>query len=238
MTDNPHIIVVEDDLVTRKRLGALLREQNYQVSEAADAEQMERLVERVEPDLLLVDINLDGKDGLQITREQRTRSDVGIILLTSRADQVDRIIGLEMGADDYVTKPFDPRELLARVKITLYRVALCRRAQSQQSPPSTQIGHWSFDSARRRLMNSEGKTVALTRGEYELLKAFVTHPGQVLSRSRLLQMVTHRQFVSDTRTIDVLVGRIRKKIEPDPGQPDFIITVHGEGYIFITDDAG
>ncbi len=236
MTDQAHIIIVEDDLVTRKRLGALLREQRYQVSEAENADQMERLVERSEPDLLLVDINLTGKDGLQITREQRARSDIGIILLTSRSDQLDRIIGLEMGADDYVTKPFDPRELLARVKITLYRVALCRKAQSMQPLPTSQFGCRTFDAARRRLINQDGSSLPLTRGEYELLKAFATHPGQVLTRARLLQLVTHRQFVSDTRTIDVLIGRVRKKLEKDPSQPELILTVHGEGYIFVADE--
>lgn len=236
MSDQVHIIVVEDDPVTRKRLGVLLREQQYRVSEVEYAEQMERLIERDEPDLLLVDINLVGKDGLQITREQRARSDIGIILLTSRTDQVDRIIGLEMGADDYVTKPFDPRELLARVKVTLYRVALCRKAQIAQPLANMMIGDVTFDMARRRLVAKDGNSEALTRGEYELLRAFASHPRQVLSRSSLLQLVTNRQFVSDTRTIDVLIGRVRKKIEEDPANPKRIITIHGEGYLFVSDD--
>ncbi|MCT4656018.1 MAG: response regulator [Cohaesibacter sp.] len=236
MTEQAHIIVVEDDTVTRKRLGVLLREQKYRVSEVIDADQMERLIERDEPDLLLVDINLVGKDGLQITREQRTRSDIGIILLTSRTDQVDRIIGLEMGADDYVTKPFDPRELLARVKITLYRVALCRKVQAMQPLPSVIIGDLTFDTARRRLVRKNGESEALTRGEFELLRAFTAHPKQVLSRTRLLQLVTHRQFTSDSRTIDVLIGRVRRKLEKNPADPEIILTIHGEGYLFVPEE--
>ncbi|KZK86261.1 TorCAD operon transcriptional regulatory protein TorR [Pseudovibrio sp. W64] len=236
MSDTFHIVIVEDDLVTRKRLGALLRQQRYTVSEAEDADQMERIIERDNPDLLLVDINLDGKDGLQITREQRAQSDIAIILLTSRSDQVDRIIGLEMGADDYVTKPFDARELLARVKVLLYRVGLHRKTQAQQLEPCTMFGSWTFDPKRRRIVQEDGTAVVLTRGEFELLNAFTQHSGQVLSRSRLLQSVTHRQFVSDTRIVDVLVGRLRRKIEQDPPHPEHIITVHGEGYLFIGDD--
>ncbi|PIE09088.1 MAG: two-component system response regulator TorR [Rhodobacterales bacterium] len=162
-----HIVIVEDDSVTRRRLAAALKKQMYRVSEAEDAAQMEAILARDPADLLLVDINLDGKDGLTITREQRALSTVGIILLTSRDDQVDRIVGLEMGADDYVTKPFD-----------------------------------------------------------------MQNPGIVLSRERLIEMVQHRQATPEDRTIDVLIGRLRRKIETDPSQPDWIITVHGEGYLF------
>ncbi|UWP90151.1 response regulator [Aliiroseovarius crassostreae] len=230
-----HILIVEDDSVTRRRLGAQLRKQMYRVSEAEDAAQMEEILARDPADLLLVDINLDGKDGLTITREQRAKSKAGIILLTARDDQIDRIIGLEMGADDYVTKPFDKRELFARIKNLLVRIS----DLSQVTPPPepvAQIGPWRFDHMRRRLVGKDGTNEPLTRAEFELLHAFTRHPGVVLSRDRLLDLIQHRQWAPDNRTIDVLVGRLRKKIETDPSQPEFILTVHGEGYLFVPGD--
>ncbi|WP_424943871.1 two-component system response regulator TorR [Aliiroseovarius crassostreae] len=226
-----HIVIVEDDSVTRRRLAASLKKQMYRVSEAEDAAQMEEILARDPADLLLVDINLDGKDGLTITREQRALSNAGIILLTSRDDQIDRIVGLEMGADDYVTKPFDKRELFARVKNLLARIEEIRSAAPPPAPAMT-FGRWTLDRARRRLEDDEGRIEPLTRAEFELLHAFTQHPGIVLSRDRLLELVQHRRWAPDNRTIDVLVGRLRKKIEPDPAHPDWIITVHGEGYLF------
>ncbi|MDA5095618.1 two-component system response regulator TorR [Aliiroseovarius sp. KMU-50] len=231
-----HIVIVEDDSVTRRRLAASLKKQMYRVSEAEDAAQMEEILARDPADLLLVDINLDGKDGLTITREQRAKSNVGIILLTSRDDQIDRIVGLEMGADDYVTKPFDKRELFARVKNLLMRIDEIRSAAPAAPNPTARFGRWTLDRSRRRLENGEGAVEALTRAEFELLHAFTQYPGVVLSRDRLLELVQHRRWAPDNRTIDVLVGRLRKKIEEDPAQPDWIITVHGEGYLFATSD--
>jgi len=231
-----HILVVEDDSVTRRRLAASLRQQMYRVTEAENAEQMEAILARDPADLLLVDINLEGKDGLTITREQRGKSKVGIILLTSRTDQVDRIVGLEMGADDYVTKPFDKRELFARIKNLLSRVS----DLGETAPPPEPVcdfGHWRLDRTRRRLESVDGAVEPLTRAEFELLQAFTRHPGVILSRDRLLDMIQHRQWAPDNRTIDVLVGRLRKKIERDPSQPDWIITVHGEGYVFASSDS-
>ncbi|WP_300514546.1 response regulator [Aliiroseovarius sp.] len=229
-----HIVIVEDDAVTRRRLAGALRKQLYRVSEAEDAAQMEAILVRDPADLLLVDINLDGKDGLTITREQRAASNAGIILLTSRDDQVDRIVGLEMGADDYVTKPFDKRELFARVKNLLMRIDQIKTATP--APVATaRVGAWTLDRSRRRLEADGGRVEPLTRAEFDLLDAFMRHPGVILSRDRLLEMTQHRQGAPEDRTIDVLVGRLRKKIEPDPTRPDWIITVHGEGYLFVED---
>lgn len=227
-----HIVIVEDDAVTRRRLAGALRKQLYRVSEAEDAAQMEAILARDPADLLLVDINLDGKDGLTITREQRAASNAGIILLTSRDDQIDRIVGLEMGADDYVTKPFDKRELFARVKNLLARIDQIKAA-TPAPVAAAQVGAWTLDRSRRRLEASDGRIEPLTRAEYELLDAFMRHPGVILSRDRLLDMTQHRQGAPEDRTIDVLVGRLRKKVEPDPARPDWIITVHGEGYLFV-----
>ena len=229
-----HIVIVEDDAVTRRRLAGALRKQLYRVSEAEDAAQMEAILARDPADLLLVDINLDGKDGLTITREQRAASNAGIILLTSRDDQIDRIVGLEMGADDYVTKPFDKRELFARVKNLLMRIDQIKAAAPAPAA-AAQVGAWTLDRSRRRLEASDGRIEPLTRAEYELLDAFMRHPGVILSRDRLLEMTQHRQGAPEDRTIDVLVGRLRRKVEADPARPDWIITVHGEGYLFVED---
>ena len=226
-----HILIVEDDRVTRMRLAAYLAAQGHRVSEAEDAAEMEAIIERDPPELLLVDINLDGKDGLTITREQRARSRVGIILLTSRSDQVDKIVGLEMGADDYVTKPFDPRELAARVKNLLARIVDIGQAPEGPAPVDL-IGPWRFDRIRRRLISPE-RAEPLTRQEFEVLEALADHPGITLSRDRISEMIGRAPGRGTDRVVDVVIGRLRKKLEDDPAQPAHILTIHGEGYRLI-----
>lgn len=226
-----HILIVEDDRITRMRLAAYLREQGHRVSEAENADDMEEIIELDPPELLLVDINLDGKDGLTITREQRAVSRVGIILLTARDDQIDKIVGLEMGADDYVTKPFDKRELAARVKNLLARIADIGQAP-QGPPPVTDFGPWCFDRIRRRLV-STARTETLTKQEFEVMAALADHPGQTLSRARLAEIMGRPAMRSNDRMIDVVVGRLRKKLEKDPANPDWILTEHGQGYHFV-----
>ncbi|WP_282610093.1 two-component system response regulator TorR [Pelagibius sp. Alg239-R121] len=228
MPDVQHIIVVEDDEVTRAKLSAYLETAGHRVSEAADGQALRDIMERDIADLILLDINLPGEDGLDITRQLRTRSNVGIILLTGRTSDVDRVLGLEIGADDYVTKPFNPRELLARVKALLRRV---NQGAIQDLPVKRFSGHL-FDLRTRRLRKKNGEAVPLTRAEFELLSAFVAWPGTVLSRDRLLNQITHRLPEPNDRTIDVLVRRLRRKLEVDPKVPEMIVTVHGEGYIF------
>ena len=181
------------------------------------------------PDLLIVDINLTGKDGLEITREQRARSEIGIILLSGRTDDVDRIVGLELGADDYVCKPFNRRELLARVKNLLRRTAAMR----QLTRRVVHFAGFSFDTAARHVAGQDGQDVQLTRAEYEMLRTFVLNPGIVLSRDRLLASITHRQNASGgTRTVDVMVKRLRAKFGDDSKVPRIFGTSHGEGYVF------
>ncbi|WP_299849006.1 response regulator [uncultured Roseovarius sp.] len=226
-----HILIVEDDRTTRMRLAAYLREQGHRVSEAEDAHEMESIISMDPPELLLVDINLDGKDGLTITREQRAASRVGIILLTARDDQVDKIVGLEMGADDYVTKPFDKRELAARVKNLLARIADIGQAP-EGPPPVENFGPWCFDRIRRRLV-STARTEALTKQEFDVMTALTDHPGQTLSRSRLSEMIGRGSIRASDRMIDVVVGRLRKKLENDPTNPEWILTEHGRGYHFV-----
>lgn len=226
-----HVLIVEDDAVTRAKLAGYVEAAGHRVSEAIDGNEMRSVMASDPADLILLDINLPGEDGLDLTRELRTRTDIDIILVTGRTDEVDRIIGLEMGADDYVTKPFNARELVARVK------NLLRRTRMAQSADKTiyRIGSWEFDMVRRRLDRDDGTRENLTRAEYELMTAFVTHPGTVLSRDRLLAIVSHRTSDPSDRTIDVLVRRLRQKIEDDPQRPDHIITAHGEGYLLAVD---
>ncbi len=228
MTDPYHIVVVEDDAVTRTKLAGYAEAAGHRVSEAEDGDGMWRILERDAADLILLDINLPREDGLDLTRKLRAQSRVGIILVTVRTDEVDRIVGLEIGADDYITKPFNPRELLARVKSVLRRAGDGPREPS----PGRRFAGWTFSTAARKLISPEGEIVQLTRAEHELLAALAEHPGQVLSRERLLALITHRSWDPSDRTIDVLVRRLRRKIEENPGAPELIVTVHGEGYVF------
>ncbi|QCO55587.1 response regulator [Pseudorhodobacter turbinis] len=226
-----HILIVEDDRTTRMRLAAYLRTQGYRVSEAEGAGEMEAIMQTDPPELLLIDINLEGKDGLTITREQRAASRVGIILLTARDDQIDKIVGLEMGADDYVVKPFDKRELAARVKNLLSRIADIGQAP-EGPPPVENFGPWCFDRIRRRLV-SAARIESLTSQEFEIMAALADHPGQTLSRARLSEIIGRETMRSSDRMIDVVVGRLRKKLEKDPTNPEWILTMHGQGYHFV-----
>jgi len=229
MSEMHHVMVVEDDAVTRARLAGYVEAAGHRVSEAGDGDQMRAILAHDPAEVVLLDINLPGEDGLDLTRELRARPQLGIILVSGRTDEVDRIIGLEIGADDYITKPFNPRELLARIKSLLRRLGV---ASAPLPSPLKRFSGWSFDPQARRLLAPNGSAVTLTRAEYELLAAFVERPRQVLSRERLLGAVTHRSWAPSDRTIDVLVRRLRQKLEIDPKQPQLIVTAHGEGYIF------
>ncbi|MGB4828504.1 MAG: response regulator [Paracoccaceae bacterium] len=225
-----HILIVEDDRVSRMRLAGYLRSLGYRVSEVGDAGAMQEVIDTDPPELLLMDIGLEGKDGLTITRELRAQSRVGIILLTARDEQVDRIVGLEMGADDYVTKPFDRRELAARIKNLLARIADIGRS----APVATAVdafGPWHFDRIRRRLV-SAARVEPLSGQEFDLLDALASNPGVVFGRARLSEIVGRGDLRPGDRSIDVLVGRLRKKIEADPTSPDWLLTRAGMGYCF------
>jgi two-component system OmpR family response regulator len=183
-------------------------------------------------DLVILDLVLRGEDGLQLARELRSQSDIGIIMLTGRGETVDRIIGLEMGADDYLSKPFHLRELLARVRSVLRRGGGRGIGDRPVARSRIRFSGWSLDLASRELMSPSGEDVRLTTGEFELLAAFVNHANQVLSRDRLLDLSRHREAGPFDRTIDVQVGRLRRKLEDDPKNPTLIKTVRGGGYIF------
>lgn len=228
-----HILVVEDDVVTREKLTGYFEREGYRVTAVENGQEMRAVLSEQEVALVMLDINLPGEDGLLLTRELRARSTVGIILVTGRSDAVDRIVGLEMGADDYVTKPFELRELLVRVKNLLWRISL---AAAQPSEPAVaddavRFGPWRFDIPRRQL-SRDGVPVRLTKAEYEVLVAFIANAGRVLSRERILALTSHRGDGPSDRTIDVLIRRLRGKMEQDPRDPQLFVTVHGEGYLF------
>ena len=234
-----HVLIVEDDAVTRSKLVGYFQHEGYQVSEAEDGEEMREAIKKSTIDLVLLDINLPGEDGLLLTRELRSQSDIGIILVTGRTDNIDKIVGLEMGADDYVTKPFELRELVVRVKNLLWRIGLARQlgSEAKQAIDNNKVvrfSHWTFDVSRRAL-SKEGKPVKLTKAEYELLVALSSYPNQVLSREKILNMISHRVDAPNDRTIDVLIRRMRAKMECDPKNPQLFVTVHGEGYMFAGD---
>lgn len=231
-----HILIVEDDRVTRMRLAGYLRSLGYRVTEVEDAEAMQEVIDTDPPELLLLDIGLEGKDGLTITREQRARSRVGIILLTSRDEQVDRIVGLEMGADDYVTKPFDRRELAARIKNLLSRITDIGRSAPKRDAIE-EFGPWRFDRIRRRLV-SAARVEPLSGQEFDLLDVLTRNPGVTFGRPRLSEIVGRGELRPGDRSIDVLIGRLRKKIEADPTNPDFLLTRAGEGYCFAASGGG
>jgi DNA-binding response OmpR family regulator len=223
------IAVVDDDPSIRETLEGFLEADGYDICCAADAEELERIMRIRALDLVLLDIRLPGRDGLSLTRDLREKSEMGIILITGRNDKVDRILGLEYGADDYIAKPIDERELLPRVR------NLLRRVEHSQSviPPSTLLfSQFQLDTRGRSLTDPAGNNVPLTTAEFDLLSVFVRNAGQVMSRERLILAIKRRHFESMDRTIDTLVRRLRRKIEADPDNPLLIKTVHGTGYLF------
>ncbi|PMN93160.1 two-component system response regulator TorR [Enterovibrio norvegicus] len=231
-----HILVVDDEVVTRTMVSGYFENQGYKVSQATDGKGLHNIMKEHHVDVVLLDINLPGADGLMLTRELRSQSDVGIILVTSRTDAIDRIVGLEMGADDYVTKPIELRELLVRVKNLLWRISRSYKVANVESLRKEDdkimtFSGWTFDINRRALTNSTD-AVKLTKAEYEMLVAFTANPNRVLSRERILNLISHRVDAPNDRTVDVLVRRLRNKIEVDPKKPQVFITVHGEGYMF------
>ncbi|VVN72089.1 Aerobic respiration control protein ArcA [Pseudomonas fluorescens] len=230
----PRVLIVDDDPLIRDLLHAYLSQEGYEVHCAATAELAETFLASQTVDLVMLDIRLPGKDGLTLTRELRVRSEVGIILITGRNDEIDRIVGLECGADDYVIKPLNPRELVSRAKNLIRRV---RHAQTPApavvaAKPVKQFADWALDTDRRRLIDPSGSETLLTHGEYQLLSVFLRNSGHTLSRDQLMDQIRNREWVPNDRSIDVLVGRLRRKLHDDPAEAQLIITIHGAGYLF------
>ncbi len=232
MSQTAHILVVDDQQEICDVVAEYLTGEDYRVSIAHDGVGMRRVLGQSPADLVILDLMLPGEDGLTLARSLRSESGIGIIILTGRGETVDRIIGLEMGADDYLPKPFHLRELLARVKSVLRRVQSRDGDAPQPARSQARFAGWNLDLASRELMSPGGQEVRLTTGEFDLLAAFVNNPNQVLSRDRLLDLARNREAGPFDRTIDVQVGRLRRKLEDDPQKPGLIKTVRGSGYIF------
>jgi two-component system OmpR family response regulator len=230
------LLIVDDDREIRDLVARFLTQHGYRVFTARDSVSMDDVLKTTHIDLLILDLMLPGKGGLEICRDFRATSNMPILVLTAMGDQTDRIVGLEMGADDYLAKPFSPRELLARIRAILRRVSLPAATGSTMPPAKTmKFAGWKLDLGRRRLEAPDGVIVDLTTGEYELLMAFAEHPQRVMTRNQLLDLARGRDATPFDRSIDVQVSRIRRKIEADPKSPAMIITVRGDGYMFTPD---
>jgi two-component system phosphate regulon response regulator OmpR len=234
--DRPdHILIVDDDAEIRSLLSRYLQKNGLRATAAADGRAMWQALDKGMFDLIVLDLMLPGDDGLTLCRTLRAHSDIPIIMLTARGEETDRIVGLEMGADDYLPKPFNPRELLARIQAVLRR----RPPPGPPGAPATELqvvefGAYRFNLAARSLTKN-GQDVSLTTGEFALLKVLVQHPRAPLSRDKLMELARGREFGAFDRSIDVQISRLRKLIEADPAKPAFIQTVWGFGYVFIPD---
>jgi len=234
MDRTPHILVVDDHREIRELLAKYFAKNGLRVSVANGGAEMRQVLRGGAVDLIVLDIMMPGDDGLTLCRALRQSNDIPIVLLTAVSEETDRIVGLELGADDYVTKPFNPRELLARVRAILRRAA-GPKASEDAKGKRLRFGAWVIDVGRRALIGADGVDAQLGSAEFRLLSAFVTRPGMVLTRDQLLDITAGRNAQLFDRSIDNLVSRLRKRIEPDPAQPTFIKTVWGDGYIFAAD---
>ncbi|MBU1689109.1 MAG: two-component system response regulator OmpR [Gammaproteobacteria bacterium] len=236
MTSAARILLIDDDARIRELLLRYLTEQGFDVKAAADGREMAQLLDRGRFDVWVLDLMLPGEDGLSILRRARgTGENTPVILLTAKGDEIDRIVGLEMGADDYLSKPFNPRELVARINAILRRQRIPLPGAPDSSTVTVNFGSCHLDLGTRTL-SRDGKPVSLTTGEFSLLKVLVNHPRQPLSRDRLMELARGRDHEAFDRTIDVQVSRLRKLIEPDAAKPRYIQTVWGHGYVFVPDD--
>ncbi|MCP4431172.1 MAG: response regulator [Gammaproteobacteria bacterium] len=232
MTDQPKILVVDDDADLRWMVNKYLSKYEFSVTLAEDGIQMRKALDKDQFDLAILDINLPGEDGLSLARYLRENHQIGIIMLSAAAEVFDRIVGLEMGADDYVTKPFEPRELLARVKSVLRRASSNTDIPDQKNSNKVQFGRFSLDLESHQLLDDGNQAVALTSMEFDLLKAFAENPNKVLNRDQLLSLSHNRDWDPFDRSIDIRITRLRRKIEAEPSKPQIIKTVRGAGYIF------
>lgn len=237
MQTTPHILFVEDDREISALVARYLRDNDFRVSLAADGKEMQTIIEASRVDLVILDLMLPGEDGFTLCRRLRDQSGIPIIILTAKHEEIDRVIGLEMGADDYVTKPFSPRELLARVKAILRRVGSQSTLAYQPQAKLATFEGWKVDLARRIVENPQEARIAVTDAEFDLLRVFCERPGRVLSRDQLLEMTQGRTAGPFERSIDILVSRLRRKIEPNPQEPEYIRTVRSGGYMFTPEVA-
>jgi two-component system OmpR family response regulator len=233
MDAQPHILVVDDDREIRDLLSRFLEKQGMRVSAARDAREARRLWPMGRYHIVVLDLMMPGESGLDFARWLRSQSNVPILMLTAMAEETDRIVGLELGADDYVQKPFNPRELLARIRAILRRTIGEGQALEADARP-IQFAGWTLEPGRRRLLNPDGAEVPLTGGEFELLAALVERPNRILTRDMLMDLLRGRQAGPFDRAIDVAVSRLRRKLEDDGRNPNLIKTVRGGGYVLST----
>lgn len=232
MTAGQHILVVDDHREIRDLVSRALVKEGFRVSAAGDGKAMRKVLADGRIDLILLDLMLPGEDGLSLCRALRAESNVPIIMLTAKGEEVDRVIGLELGADDYMAKPFGKRELIARIKAVLRRSHAESAAEPKRRPQRFHFDRWIFNTDARELVRADGVGVPLSTGEYDLLLALVERPQRVLSRDQLLDLARGRSAAALDRSIDTQVSRLRKKIEEDPSDPKIIQTVWGGGYVF------
>jgi len=239
MTNSRHIAVVDDDREIRTLLTQFLEKHGFRVSAVADGRSLRRILATQRVDLVVLDVVLPGEDGLTICRRLSTEAQLPIIMLTGKSDEVDRIIGLEIGADDYLAKPFNPRELLARVRNVLRRWELAPRKPDVQEASTYRFASWTLDVAARELVGAEGARQVLTGAEFRLLLAFLSHPNRVLSRHQLIDLTSTRRTELFDRSIDVRVSRLRQLLGDQNGAPRIIKTVYGDGYVLgVTVEVG
>jgi len=237
MPEQIRILVVDDDAEVRELLLDYLGGHGYRVDTAADSQQLRAELERRLPDVVLLDVGLPGEDGLSLARFLRERHDLPVIMISGAGSALDRIVGLEVGADDYLAKPFDPRELLARLKTVLRRYRrVPAPAEVEEPRQRLQLGECRLDLERRQLFDGQGDEIPLTAMEFDLLQAFAQRPNRPLSRDQLLHLTQHRDWNPFDRSIDIRIARLRRKLEPDPDKPQIIRTVRGVGYMFVPGD--
>lgn len=227
-----HLLIVDDDAEIRTLLREYFQRNGYRITLAADGKGMWAALNVGEPDLVVLDVMLPGDDGLKLCRDLRARSDVPVIMLTARGEETDRIVGLELGADDYLAKPFNPRELLARVKSVLRRVRALPENLKPDEASGFRFAGWTLDNATRNLTSPTGVVIALSGTEFRLLRAFLGHPNRVLTRDQLMDLMLSRDAAPFDRAIDVQVSRLRHRLGEDAREPAIIKTVRSQGYVF------
>ena len=232
--NNPQILIVEDEAITRNMLKNIFEAEGYQVFEATDGSQMHEVLEQQTINLVIMDINLPGKNGLMLARELRETTEVALMFLTGRDNEIDKILGLEIGADDYITKPFNPRELTIRARNLLNRTMVEEKEtiSTSQNIEQYHFNGWTLDINSRSLITPEGEENKLPRSECRALLHFCENPGKIQTREDLLLKMTGRKLKPHDRTVDVTIRRIRKHFEDHPNTPEIIVTIHGEGYRF------
>ena len=233
MAEMTRILVVDDDSDVRWMIRKYLEKHDFEVEAAEDGAQMREIMKSHSFDLVILDVTMPGEDGLSLARYLRDNYSIGIIMLSAAAEVFDRIVGLEMGADDYVTKPFEPRELLARVKSVSRRTGQAAGAENERENSRVKFGDYSLDLEAHQLLDRNNQSVSLTSMEFDLLKAFAENPNKVLNRDQLLNLSHNRDWDPFDRSIDIRITRLRRKIENEPSKPQIIKTVRGVGYMFV-----